>query len=154
MSGGSDGKTGLPKYSPEEISLPAIGQGAVGIECRIDDSFIIRLSISSITLQPPFASWLKGPYLKRLEGGCQVPIAAHASCLTAFHLIIDGIVGSITGDRIVKSRIEGNPDHAESLGFSLAENLLAMGAKKILDEVYGKGHPAGKRRNKQLNKFK
>ena len=53
-------------------------------------------------------------------------------------LVIDGLVGSVSGDRIIKSHVEGNPKDAESLGLKLAEDLLSKGAKEILDEVYGK----------------
>ncbi len=123
-----------------EISLPAIGQGAVGIESRIDDKIINSL-ISQLN-HPETAVCVRAEraLLKRLEGGCQVPIAAHAGLLNGI-ITIDGLVGSVTGDRIVKSHIEGDPDHAESLGVRLAENLLAMGAKEILDEVYGRNIP-------------
>jgi hydroxymethylbilane synthase len=123
-----------------EISLPAIGQGAVGIESRIDDKIINSL-ISQLN-HPETAVCVRAEraLLKRLEGGCQVPIAAHARLLNGI-VMINGLVGSVTGDRIVKSRIEGDPDHAESLGVRLAENLLSMGAKEILDEVYGRNIP-------------
>ena len=123
-----------------EISLPAIGQGAVGIECRIDDSIINSL-ISPLN-HPETALCVRAEraLLKRLEGGCQVPIAAHARLLNGI-ITIDGLVASVAGDRIVKSHIEGDADHAESLGVRLAENLLAMGAKEILDEVYGRNIP-------------
>lgn len=56
-------------------------------------------------------------------------------------LIMDGLVGSIAGDRIIRGHIEGSPDLAESLGISLAEDVLSMGAKEILDEVYKKCAP-------------
>ncbi|MGD0283012.1 MAG: hydroxymethylbilane synthase [Dissulfurispiraceae bacterium] len=123
-----------------EISLPAIGQGAVGIECRIDDDFINSL-ISPLN-HPETALCVRAEraLLHRLEGGCQVPIAAHAKVLNGI-IAIDGLVGSVTGDRIVKDHIEGNPDHAETIAVRLAEKLLAMGAKEILDEVYGRNIP-------------
>ena len=127
----------ITEILPPEISLPAVGQGAVGIESRIDDKIINSL-ISQLN-HPETAICVRAEraVLRRLEGGCQVPIAAHASLLNGI-ITIDGLVGSVTGDRIVKSHIEGSPDHAESLGLRLAENLLAMGAKKILDQVYGR----------------
>lgn len=124
----------------EEISLPAIGQGAIGIECRTDDSFIHSL-ISPLN-HPATALCITAEraVLRRLEGGCQVPIAARAR-LGSGHLVIDGLVGSVTGDRIVKSHLEGDPANADALGLQLAEDLLAMGAKEILDEVYGRNIP-------------
>jgi len=66
-----------------------------------------------------------------------VPIAAHAT-LSWDKLSLNGLVGSVSGDRIIKSHVEGNAKDAESLGLKLAEDLLSKGAKEILDEVYGK----------------
>ncbi len=127
----------ITEILPPEISLPAIGQGAVGIETRIDDKVINSLISELNHSETSICVRAERSVLERLEGGCQVPIAAHARLLNGI-ITIDGLVGSVTGDRIVKSSIEGNPDNAESLGLRLAENLLAMGAKEILDEVYGR----------------
>ena len=74
--------------------------------------------------------------LKKLEGGCQVPIAAYAQ-LQNGNILISGLVGSLDGKTLIKETMESKPDDAESLGTSLAEKLLAKGAKEILDEVYG-----------------
>lgn len=119
------------------ISLPAIGQGAIGIECRIDDDFINKLIAPLNHSETSICVRAERACLKKLEGGCQVPIAAHAT-LNNDKLSIDGLVGSVSGDRIIKSHIEGSPKDAESLGLKLAEDLLSRGAKEILDEVYGK----------------
>lgn len=138
-----------------EISLPAIGQGAVGIECRIDDKFINELiaplnhSETSICVRAERAA------LKKLEGGCQVPIAAYARLQKREHkienlstkpkttdkdsnysLIMDGLVSSVSGDKIIRGHIEGDPEKAEAIGIQLAEYLLSNGARQILDEVY------------------
>ncbi|MCX5717658.1 MAG: hydroxymethylbilane synthase, partial [Nitrospirae bacterium] len=120
-----------------DISLPAIGQGAIGIECRIDDDFINKLIAPLNHSETSICVRAERACLKKLEGGCQVPIAAHATLNNA-KLSMDGLVGSVTGDRIIKSHVEGNPQNAESLGLKLAEDLLSKGAKEILDEVYGK----------------
>ncbi|TAL23159.1 MAG: hydroxymethylbilane synthase [Nitrospirae bacterium] len=119
------------------ISLPAIGQGAIGIECRVDDEFINKLISPLNHPETSVCVRAERACLKKLEGGCQVPIAAHAK-LAGGKLVLDGLVGSVSGDRIIKSHIEGNPKDAESLGLKLAEDLLSKGAKEILDEVYGK----------------
>ncbi|HBR22471.1 MAG TPA: hydroxymethylbilane synthase [Nitrospiraceae bacterium] len=133
-----------------EVSLPAIGQGAIGIECRVEDDFIKSLIAPLNHDETSICVRAERACLKKLEGGCQVPIAAHArlvqksetkdSSLFTVHcsLAMDGLVGSVSGDRIIKSHIEGNPKDAESLGIKLAEDLLSRGAKEILDEVYGK----------------
>jgi hydroxymethylbilane synthase len=137
-----------------EISLPAIGQGAVGIECRINDKFINNLIAPLNHLETSICVKAERAFLKKLEGGCQVPIAAYArieqqssraaeqkirrkDCRTSA-LIIDGLVGSISGNRIIKGHIEGKNEDAENLGIRLAEELLSKGAKEILDEVYGR----------------
>jgi len=130
----------MTEILPFEISLPAIGQGAVGIECRIDDEFINKV-IAPLD-HPETAVCVKAEraFLKKLEGGCQVPIAAYARIgqIARTSLVLDGLVGSITGDRIIKGHIEGKAEDAEQLGVALAEDVLSQGAKEILDEVYGR----------------
>ncbi|HXX53352.1 MAG TPA: hydroxymethylbilane synthase [Thermodesulfovibrionales bacterium] len=120
-----------------EISLPAIGQGAIGIECRIGDSFITDLIAPLNHSETSTCVRAERALLKRLEGGCQVPIAAHARLVEGM-LVMDGLVGSISGDQIIRGHIQGSIEHAESLGVTLAEDILAKGAKEILDEVYGR----------------
>jgi hydroxymethylbilane synthase len=122
---------------PFEISLPAIGQGAIGIECRTNDESIHGLIEPLNDPSTSLCVKAERAFLRRLEGGCQVPIAAHAR-LENSSLMVDGLVGSISGDRIIKGHIEGKPEQAEQLGVLLAEDLLSRGAKEILDEVYGK----------------
>jgi hydroxymethylbilane synthase len=134
-----------------EISLPAIGQGAVGIECRINDGFINNLIASLNHHETAICVRAERAFLKKLEGGCQVPVAAYARIEQKSEvrsqksevklLIMDGLVGSISGDRIIKGHIEGKIEDAENLGIKLAEELLSKGAKEILDEVYGRNIP-------------
>ncbi|MBI5050092.1 MAG: hydroxymethylbilane synthase [Nitrospirae bacterium] len=138
-----------------EISLPAIGQGAVGIECRVDDEFINNLLKPLNHPETAVCVHAERAFLKKLEGGCQVPIAAHARLISQesgvrgqqsnselltlnSKLVIDGLVGSVTGDSIIKGHTEGKPEDAESLGIKLAEDLLSRGAGKILAEVYSR----------------
>jgi len=125
-----------------DISLPAIGQGAIGIECRRDDEFINTLMSGLDHQETSICVRAERAFLRRLEGGCQVPIAACArinpSPLTSHSsLIIEGLVGSISGDTIIRGSVSGSIDEPESLGTSLAEDLLSRGADKILSEVYG-----------------
>ena len=146
-------RLGLPHRITEmlsiEQSLPAVGQGAIGIETRVEDEFINSLIKPLNHHETSICVKAERAFLKRLEGGCQVPIAAHARIIrqegkeieiqnpTIGHsLIIDGLVGSISGDRIIKGRIEGGLNDYESLGIKLAEDLLSKGARQILDEVY------------------
>jgi len=121
---------------PVEISLPAIGQGAVGIECRVDDEFINRLLKQLNHEETAVCVRAERAFLKKLEGGCQVPIAAYAR-LTDGRIVIEGLVGSLDGKTLIKDKSEGAAEKAEYLGTMLAEKLLAKGAKEILDEVYG-----------------
>ncbi|MGZ3615360.1 MAG: hydroxymethylbilane synthase [Thermodesulfobacteriota bacterium] len=123
-----------------DISLPAIGQGALGIETRQDD----RVIEEQIQFLEDRDSWIvvsaERSFLKKLEGGCQVPIAAFARTAGAT-LQIEGLVGTIDGKRILRERVEGDLDEPESLGTKLADILLSKGAKAILDEVYQKSSP-------------
>ena len=119
-----------------ETSLPAIGQGAVGIECRINDEFINDLIAPLNHAETAVCVRAERALLKRLQGGCQVPIAACATIKNG-RLVMDGLVGSVTGDRIIKDHREGNPEEGQSIGKMLAELLLSKGADKILSEVYG-----------------
>jgi hydroxymethylbilane synthase len=122
-----------------ETSLPAIGQGAIGIECRTKGE--INRLIAPLN-DPTTSTCVRAERacLRKLEGGCQVPIAAYAQ-ITSQTLVMNGLVGNLTGDIIIKERVEGTPAEAEKLGILLAERLLDRGAKKILDEVYGRCAP-------------
>ena len=125
---------------PPEISLPAIGQGAVGIECRTDDEFINKLIAPLDHFETSVCVRAERACLKKLEGGCQVPIAAYAKLINGM-IVMDGLVGSVSGETIIKAHVEGNPKDAEMLGIKLAEEVLSKGGKAILDEVYGKCGP-------------
>src|SRR5512139_3334934 len=118
------------------ISLPAIGQGAVGIECRRDDRFMNELLAPLDHPETTVCVSAERAFLGRLEGGCQVPIAAHAR-LEGATIVMDGLVGSVTGDRIIRGTISGPRAEAVALGVKLAEEVLSRGADEILREVYG-----------------
>ncbi len=124
-----------------DVSLPAIGQGAIGIECRIEDAFINGLI--GFLNHPETAVCVKAEraFLNRLEGGCQVPIAAHAR-LVHGELVMDGLVGSVSGETLIKVHTSGSREKAESLGTALAEEVLSKGGHAILAEVYGRSLPA------------
>jgi hydroxymethylbilane synthase len=119
------------------LSLPAIGQGAIGIECRINDEFINKLIAPLNHPETSVCVRAERACLKRLEGGCQVPIAAHARLVDG-KLVIDGLVGSVSGDRLIRAHAEGRAEDAEVIGTGLAKDLLSKGADKILSEVYGR----------------
>jgi hydroxymethylbilane synthase len=118
-----------------EICLPAIGQGAIGIECRVNDK-VINTILGALNHQETSISVrTERALLRRLGGGCQVPIAAYAR-IEDGRVIMDGLVGSITGEKVIKSHAEGKLEDHEKLGTNLAEDLLSRGAKEILAEVY------------------
>jgi hydroxymethylbilane synthase len=126
----------ITQIIPAEISLPAIGQGAVGIECRINDDFTNSLLKALDHDETSVCVRTERAFLKKLEGGCQVPIAAYAQLMDG-KIVINGLVGSLNGETLIKDRMEGKPEDAESIGTRLAEELLSRGADKILAEVYG-----------------
>jgi len=122
---------------PPELSLPAGGQGAVGIECRTDDAELHQLlaPLHHSTTETCVAA--ERALNRRLEGGCQVPIACYAILRSESELYLRGLVGSVDGKTILREEIVGHPEDAEALGIRVAEALLARGADKILQSVYG-----------------
>lgn len=121
-----------------EVSLPAGGQGAVGIECRTDDSATLALLQPLHDAQCAARVGAERAMNKRLEGGCQVPIGCYAE-LETDQLWLRGLVGRPDGALILRDEIRGSVADADQLGQTLAERLLAAGAGKILAEVYGDG---------------
>jgi hydroxymethylbilane synthase len=122
-----------------EVSLPAGGQGAVGIECRLnDDETLARLSClhHADTAARVVAERAMNA---RLNGGCQVPIACFAELSTseasAGELSLRGLVGSADGKRMLRAEARGNSQDAEGLGVVVAEALLAQGAAELLAEL-------------------
>ena len=125
----------IGEYLPVEISLPAIGQGALGLESRIDDAEINALI--DFFNHPPTDWAVRGEraFLKRLEGGCQVPIACYGT-VSGDQLTLTGLVADCDGVQLLKKSVIGHVDSSEKLGTSLADDLLIQGAGKILNEVY------------------
>jgi len=125
----------ITEYIPEDMSLPAIGQGALGIEIRADDPDT-REAVSFLNdRDTAFAVRAERGFLKRLEGGCQVPIASYGRT-EGDGIFLKGMVGRPDGSEIIRGNARGSTSDPESLGVGLAEQLLARGAKEILDEVY------------------
>ncbi|WP_336778603.1 hydroxymethylbilane synthase [Pantoea sp. USHLN256] len=126
---------------PAEISLPAVGQGAVGIECRVDDAQLITLLQALNHDDTAVCVRAERAMNTRLEGGCQVPIGSFA-VLEDDQLWLRGLVGSPDGNQMVVGERRGPRDQAEQMGISLAEELLEGGARDILREVYQGQPPA------------
>jgi hydroxymethylbilane synthase len=130
----------ITEIIPTDISLPAIGQGALGIETRMADKEVEGRIRFLNDRDSSIAITAERAFLKKLEGGCQVPIAAYARTFGAT-LQMDGLVGTIDGRRLIRHHVEGPIEKAGALGIELAEILLGEGAKEILDEVYQRSGP-------------
>lgn len=124
---------------PAEESLPAVGQGAVGIECRLDDAQAIALLSALNDDDTAVRVKAERAMNTRLEGGCQVPIGSFA-LLQGDELWLRGLVGSPDGTAMIRGERRGPKADAEKMGISLAEELLNNGAREILAEVY-QGNP-------------
>ena len=118
------------------VSLPAVGQGAVGIECRNDDAELISLLQALNDSQTAARVLAERAMNARLEGGCQVPIGSYA-VLSDDTLTLRGLVGTPDGTTILKASAEGPLADAEKIGTEVANELLEQGAKEILDALGG-----------------
>ena len=123
-------------YFTAEEMLPAVAQGAVGIELRKADSELL----AGLSFMADYATEVcvraERSYLHRLEGGCQVPLAGFAT-LSGNELTMTGLIASVDGSRIIKKMMTSRPEDAATIGRTLAEELLAMGGREILEAVYG-----------------
>jgi hydroxymethylbilane synthase len=118
-------------------SLPAVGQGAVCIECREHDARTNALLAPLNHAATRICVSAERAMNAALEGGCQVPIGGYA-VLEGETLYLRGLVGDPDGSQVIRSEIRGAPADAESLGTTLAHELLGRGARAILDKVYGR----------------
>jgi len=112
----------------------------LGIETRVGDEEVEERIGFLNDPDSSIAITAERAFLKRLGGGCQVPIAAFG-WIVGLNLHIDGLVGTIDGKRLIRHHVEGPIKQAESLGIELAEVLLMRGAKEILEEVYQRSGP-------------
>lgn len=120
---------------PLEQMLPAVGQGALGIEISSKNKFAEEI-VKSINDEKTFHAVLaERAFLKALEGGCQVPIGAYAE-VKSNGLYLSGFVGSLDGTITFRKKIRGSKYEAEKLGKQLAHDLKRAGAKNVLDEIY------------------
>ncbi len=117
------------------IMLPAVGQGAIGLEARAGDDEILALLASLNHSDTADRIRAERALNHRLQGGCQVPIASYAT-LDGDSLHLRALVGEPDGSEIVSGEITGHRSEAESLGVELGDDLLARGAKGILDRLY------------------
>ena len=120
---------------PAEICLPAIGQGALAIETNRSHQDVQKTLAFLNDPETAVTVRAERAFLKRLEGGCQVPIAAYAQ-LDADTLRIEGLVASVDGKKMVRDHASGSLNEAETLGIQLAERILNSGGDQILKAIY------------------
>ena len=124
----------VTEYLTAEQMCPAVGQGALAIEIRVDNHKIEHAIASLDHLPTHQAVRAERSALKHLGGGCQVPIAANAVAESE-ELRMFGLVGSVDGDRVIRARASGRTNDPEIVGATLARDLLRQGAKAILDAI-------------------
>ncbi len=120
---------------PSEVSLHAVGQGALGIECRSDDSEILELLKALEHTPTAQRCYAERAFLRELEGGCQVPIGVNTT-IEGDRLTLVGMVASLDGQRLIKDEVAGSPSEADRLGVELAAKLRSQGAQEVLDEIF------------------
>ena len=125
----------ISSFISTDLILPAVGQGALGIEINKKNSFVEKLLKPLHDENTYIAVIAERSLLKTLEGGCQVPIGAYAQ-VTNTGLYLDAIVGSLDGSITFRKKARGSKRQPELLGKSLARDLLKAGAKSILQEIY------------------
>ena len=118
-----------------EISLHAVGQGALGIECKSVDKKVLEI-INVLEDKPTSQRCLaERAFLRELEGGCQVPIGVNSN-IDNGKLYLTGMVASLDGERLIKDQVIGNISNPELVGIELAKRLKLQGADKILNEIF------------------
>lgn len=125
----------IKQILPADLSLPAVGQGALGLECRSNDQAVLTLIAPLSDPNTNICIRAERAFNRTLQGGCQVPIAGFA-VLENNQLTMQGRVGSPDGQQLLKAEISGAPEQAEQLGQQLAQRLLEQGAGELLAALY------------------
>lgn len=128
-------ETRIKQILPPDLSLPAVGQGALGLECRSNDQAVLKLIAPLSDATTSICIKAERAFNRTLQGGCQVPIAGFA-VLENEQLVMQGRVGSPDGQQLLKAEVHGAPEQAEQLGQQLAEALLEQGAGELLAALY------------------
>ncbi len=127
----------ITEIIPEEMMVPAVGQGALGIEFRSADHFVRKI-LAAIHHEPTaICVNAERAFLETLEGGCQVPIGARARLQDDGSLSLEGLVADEPGERIIRQQMSGSASAPEELGKRLGQSILDAGGREILMEVYG-----------------
>lgn len=125
----------VSQFIPIEVMLPAAGQGALGIEIRADDDEL-REMLTHLDHAPTRREVsAERAFLKRLGGGCQLPIAAYAKEMGS-DIVLRGLLGNPDGSRLLVEELKGPAAEGERLGVEMAERILSRGGHALLAEVY------------------
>lgn len=124
----------ITQIIPTEILLPAVGQGVMAVEIREDDAQIAEMLEAINDVETKARITAERAFLRRLEGGCQVPIGAYA-VIDEGEIYLQGFVGNTNGSRVIRDSMRGAAQDAENLGIALAEQCLAAGANELLAEA-------------------
>ena len=124
----------IQEILPHAICLPAVGQGALAIEARANDSEVLQMLEFLNHPNPQAVNKTERAYLRLLEGGCQVPIGVYAEVCEQ-QILLRAVIASLDGQRVLKDCIQGAIDEAEQLGIKLGEQMLAAGGREILAEI-------------------
>ncbi|EKU71537.1 hydroxymethylbilane synthase [Selenomonas sp. F0473] len=120
---------------PRAMMLPAVGQGALAIECRAGDTEILAAIDFLRDANMTAAAAAERAFLSRVEGGCQIPVGVYAEMGEGNMLHVDAMIASVDGMRVCRSRASGRAEQAAQIGVSLAEELLDAGGREILKEI-------------------
>ncbi|WP_179108385.1 hydroxymethylbilane synthase [Rodentibacter rarus] len=131
-------KERITSFIETELSLPAAGQGAVGIECRTDDTMVQALLTPLVDEETTACVLAERAMNARLQGGCQVPIGGYA-ILENNQIYLRALVGELDGSAVIRAEGKSAVENAEELGVRIAEQLLAQGADRILANLYAQG---------------
>ena len=132
----------ISEYLEPEVCLPAVGQGALAIEIRADDARLEERLAFLHHEESALCTRAERAFLHRLEGGCQVPLAGHAR-VQGERLVLAGLIADLEGKIMFKDRREGPIHDPEGLGRSLADHLLGLGGREVLDQVYRSSRDEG-----------
>lgn len=123
----------ITEFIDAETCVPAVGQGALSIECRGDDQELLQLLEKFTSVKTSTAVKAERAFLHKMEGGCQVPIAGFAYINEQEEIVLTALVGTPDGNVIIKEQVTGtNP---EEVGYLAAENLISKGGKDLIDQV-------------------
>lgn len=126
----------IAQFLEVDLSVPAVGQGVIGIECHEEDRETIAFTSALDDADSATCIAAERAFAARLDGGCQSPIAAHAR-LVRNEIHLHGLVAATDGSRVIQDRISGDRAAAGALGIALAERLLASGATELLQLLRG-----------------